>query len=261
MNKKDTQTGSQNAAYAAEPRVYELGYIVNPNMSEGNLAKEREALVALITKYKGIVISEGQPQLIDLAYEMSRVINNKRQKYNQGYFGWIKFDTTPDLIDALTEEVDAMTSLVRFLVIKTVRENILTSDTPFKLAKGNASNQDDDDEEFGAFDIEGEEDEDFIAPELGLDVEADLSIEDAGNDDLEKIEGIGPKIAEVLKENGITSFATLSASKIGDLRTILADNDLAQHDPKSWSKQATLAKNAKWDELDALQSELKGGRE
>ena len=86
------------------------------------------------------------------------------------------------------------------------------------------------------------------------------SKKDSGADDLTKIEGIGPKIATVFADNGIKSFEDLSASKVGDLRTILADNGLSQHDPKTWKKQATLAKNGKWDELKTLQDELDGGK-
>lgn len=80
--------------------------------------------------------------------------------------------------------------------------------------------------------------------------------EATGADDLTKIEGIGPKIAEVMAANGVASFEDLSASKVGDLRKILEDNKLSQHDPKTWKKQATLAKNGKWDELKTLQDEL-----
>jgi len=83
---------------------------------------------------------------------------------------------------------------------------------------------------------------------------------DSGADDLTKIEGIGPKIASVFAENGIATFEALSSSKVWDLRTILADNWLSQHDPKTWKKQATLAKNGKWDELKTLQDELDGGK-
>lgn len=79
-------------------------------------------------------------------------------------------------------------------------------------------------------------------------------------DDLTKIEGIGPKINEVFHANWIATFADLSISKVGDLRTLLADNGLAQHDPKTWKKQATLAKNGKWDELKVLQDELDWGK-
>lgn len=245
MNIKDTHKGSLEGAYTPEPRVYELGYILNPNVNEGSLQTERDALVALITKHKGIVISEGQPQLIDLAYEMSKIINNKRQKYTQGYFGWIKFDITPDLVKAFEEQVEAIEDIVRFILVKTVRENTLVSDTPYKLAKENNNQSDEEDD----------------ADDMDDESESEDASEETTSDDLTKIEGIGPKIAEVLSNNGITTFADLSGSKVGDLRTILADNDLAQHEPKTWSKQATLAKNGKWDELAELQAELDGGRE
>ncbi len=79
-------------------------------------------------------------------------------------------------------------------------------------------------------------------------------------DDLTKIEGIGPKIASVFADNGIGTYEALSGSKVWDLRTILADNGLSQHDPSSWKKQATLAKNDKRDELKVLQDELDGGK-
>lgn len=247
MNKKDTQDFSNDMSMS-EPRVYEVGYHVMPTVSEGDLSNERDALVALITKFKGLVISESQPQLIDLEYDMTKTINNKNKHFSQAYFGWIKFDVSPSAIEALTAEVDAMESLIRFIMIKTVRENTLTSSEPFKLAR--VSSQDE------------EEEEEVIetAEETTEESTEEVVEETTDADDLTKIEGIGPKIAEVLEANGIKSFEDLSASKVGDLRTILADNDLASHEPKTWSKQATLAKNGKWDKLAELQEELDGGK-
>ncbi len=84
--------------------------------------------------------------------------------------------------------------------------------------------------------------------------------ETQGGDDLTKIEWIGPKIAEVFTQNWIKTFADLSESKVWDLRNILSENWLSQHDPKTWKKQATLAKNDKWDELKTLQDELDWGK-
>tara|TARA_B100001179_G_scaffold231194_1_gene220504 strand:- start:211 stop:948 length:738 start_codon:yes stop_codon:yes gene_type:complete len=245
MNSNNTQ-GSQEGVYTPEPRVYELGYLLMPTVDEGNLSNERDALVALITRYKGIVISEGQPQLIDTAYEISKVINNKRNSFTQAYFGWIKFDITPNVIDALTEEIEALETIIRSIMIKTVKENTLTSDQPFKLARTNNSDEEDIDED----DTDDDDDTE----------ENDSKESTSSEDDLTKIEGIGPEIAKVLSANGVVSFEDLSASKVGDLRAILADNNLSSHEPKTWSKQATLAKHEKWDELATLQEELKGGK-
>src|SRR5690606_36519492 len=44
---------------------------------------------------------------------------------------------------------------------------------------------------------------------------------DKEEDDLKKIEGIGPKVAEVLNEAGITTFAKLATSKAEDIKDIL----------------------------------------
>ena len=78
-------------------------------------------------------------------------------------------------------------------------------------------------------------------------------------DDLTKIEGIGPKTAEALNKAGIKTFADLAASKVGDLRDILEEGNLSKYDPKTWSKQARLTRDEKWDGLKKLQDELDGG--
>lgn len=83
------------------------------------------------------------------------------------------------------------------------------------------------------------------------------------SDDLEKVEGIGPKIAEVLTEAGIDTFAKLADSTPEAIREILdnAGSQFASHDPATWPQQAKLAADGKWDELKAWQDELDGGRE
>jgi len=82
-------------------------------------------------------------------------------------------------------------------------------------------------------------------------------------DDLEKVEGIGPKIAEVLAEAGIDTFAKLGDATPEAIREILdkAGSQFASHDPATWPQQAKLAADGKWDELKAWQDELDGGRE
>lgn len=82
-------------------------------------------------------------------------------------------------------------------------------------------------------------------------------------DDLRKVEGIGPKIAEVLAEAGISTFAQLAESTPEAIREILdnAGSQFASHDPATWPQQAQLAAAGKWDELKAWQDELNGGRE
>lgn len=81
-------------------------------------------------------------------------------------------------------------------------------------------------------------------------------------DDLKKIEGIGPKIAEILVNNGIATFSALSKTKPENIKKILetAGPKFNIHDPATWPTQADLAAKGKWDELKKLQDELNAGK-
>lgn len=83
-----------------------------------------------------------------------------------------------------------------------------------------------------------------------------------GKDDLKLIEGIGPKIAELLEKSGIDSFAELANTSVDKLKAILdqAGDKFRIHDPSSWPKQAAMAANGDWDKLRKVQDELKGGK-
>ncbi|MFN7117224.1 MAG: helix-hairpin-helix domain-containing protein [Saprospiraceae bacterium] len=81
-------------------------------------------------------------------------------------------------------------------------------------------------------------------------------------DDLTKIEGIGPKIAQILNDRGIVTFADLANTDANIVKTMLieASSRNRMHDPSSWSEQAQLAAAGDWDTLARLQSELKAGK-
>lgn len=81
-------------------------------------------------------------------------------------------------------------------------------------------------------------------------------------DDLKLIEGIGPKIAELLVAAGISTFAELAAAEADHLKSILdaAGSRFKVHDPATWPQQAQLAAEGKWEELKTLQDQLNGGK-
>lgn len=81
-------------------------------------------------------------------------------------------------------------------------------------------------------------------------------------DDLKIVEGIGPKIEDLLHKAGIYSWESLAESSPDRIRGILdqAGNDYAMHDPSSWPQQAGLAAAHDWDLLKKLQDELVAGR-
>ncbi len=80
-------------------------------------------------------------------------------------------------------------------------------------------------------------------------------------DDLTKIEGIGPKIEEVLNASSIKTYKKLATLNVKTLRTILekAGPRYKNYNPRTWRQQANLAAKGNWDTLKQLQKELKGG--
>ncbi|MBK6362898.1 MAG: 50S ribosomal protein L27 [Saprospiraceae bacterium] len=84
----------------------------------------------------------------------------------------------------------------------------------------------------------------------------------SSKDNLAKIEGIGPKIAELFNNAGIMTFADLAGSDVDKLKDILSEAGprFAAHNPGTWPQQASLAADGKWDELKTLQESLDGGK-
>ena len=90
-------------------------------------------------------------------------------------------------------------------------------------------------------------------------VEEAVVVEAPAADDLTKIEGIGPKIAETLAAAGIATFAELAATSVEKIAELIADIK-GNHTPDTWPKQAQMAADGQWDELKAWQEELDGGK-
>ena len=81
-------------------------------------------------------------------------------------------------------------------------------------------------------------------------------------DDLKIVEGMGPKIAGLLVDAGINTWAKLSDTPVSKIQQVLdaagPRYKLAQ--PGSWPRQAGLAAAGKWEELRKLQDDLDGGK-
>jgi len=99
------------------------------------------------------------------------------------------------------------------------------------------------------------------APKAEAKKEAPAKAAKVKGDDMRKIEGIGPKIAEKLAEAGIASFADLAKSEVSKLQEVLdaAGSRYASRNPSTWPMQADLAAAAKWDELKDLQARIENG--
>ncbi len=111
-------------------------------------------------------------------------------------------------------------------------------------------------------------------PETEANVKVDSPIEESAKvsevtvntsskkSDLKKIEGVGPKIEQLLNADYVLTFDDVIETGAEKIREILlkAGPQYKVHDPSTWAEQAQLARDEKWDELLLLQNELKGGK-
>ena len=88
-----------------------------------------------------------------------------------------------------------------------------------------------------------------------------VGFELSGPDQLEIIEGIGAKIADLLRANGVKTFAQLAGMERSAIQTILNKGgpNFKFAEPDTWAEQADLAARNRWQELKGLQERLYGG--
>ncbi len=106
--------------------VYEVGYHLVPTIAEENLGEEVTLLKDFFSENGVSFIADEYPKMVEFAYEMSRSINNKKQKFSYGYFGWVKFECTTDQAKVIKEALDKNEKIIRYLFIKTVRESTMS---------------------------------------------------------------------------------------------------------------------------------------
>lgn len=129
---------TQASTETLEPRVYELGFLLSPAIREEDLDARTTEIKDVITNATGEVITMERPEFIDLAYQMIKVIDNKNVRFDQGYFGWIKFNLEPKELKTVTELLEKNTLIIRMLMVKTVSENTIISKKPLsKILKSN----------------------------------------------------------------------------------------------------------------------------
>ncbi len=111
----------------ADARIYELGYLLLPSIPEENIPTMYGNLKDLVNSFGGEAVSDEIPRMMSLAYTMSKVTANVRSKFNTAYFGWLKFSMNPDKVLELKKKLDLNTDVIRFLLLKTVKENTIAA--------------------------------------------------------------------------------------------------------------------------------------
>jgi predicted flap endonuclease-1-like 5' DNA nuclease len=98
-------------------------------------------------------------------------------------------------------------------------------------------------------------------PELDMDAAAAVLGRRIRRDDLTVVEGIGPKIAEIIEADGIGTWRSLSRVESSHIKGLLDDAGprFQMHDPGTWPEQAALLADGRWEEFKVLSDVLDGG--
>jgi ribosomal protein S6 len=108
-----------------EGQIYEIGFHILPTVPEEKLPEVVLKIKDAVMGNGGEVISDDFPKLRVLAYEIKKRIETKYLSFNKAYFGWVKFEMSRDSIEKIKKEMDGNGDILRFIIVKTVRENTL----------------------------------------------------------------------------------------------------------------------------------------
>lgn len=137
MNKIENETIVEGGI---ENRVYEISYILVPTISEEAAAEKINSLKQSIASEGASFISEEAPYMRDLSYEMLRVIKNVNNRFDTGYFGWVKFELDPSKLAKVEKSFKLDEDVIRYIAVKADRDiNIYTKKIIEKVVEDNVN--------------------------------------------------------------------------------------------------------------------------
>ena len=112
-------------------RLYEVGYLLIPLIPEDKIADEVNVLRSHIENVGGFIVSEDQPKMRRLAYDIKqRGMASKRLRFGEAYFGWVRFQASSSEVLAVEEFFDKNNNVLRFMLIKPVKDSPRVIRTP-----------------------------------------------------------------------------------------------------------------------------------
>ncbi len=231
---------------------YEVTFIVDPVLSGDEIKATEKTYSNLIKDGGGAIVNVDEMGLKQLAYPIS--------KRSSGIYYCIEFNgsSAGEIIPKMELAFRRDERIMRFLTVKLDKYGVKYNEDKRNGLIGKSKK------------AKEAEEKEKVAAKVATKApakeapakEAPAKEAPVASDDLTKIEGIGPKIAEALNKAGVSSYSALAGMDAAAVREILdkADSNFAAHDPATWPQQAGLAASGNWDELKTLQDELDGGK-
>jgi len=116
--------------------VYETSFLFLSSLASDELAGQVGLLKEIITSRGGEIISEEYPQMIGLSYPIRHRLDNKYVLHENANFGWVKYELDPEKAEEVKKEIDLIKTLVRYITVKTVKEQTFVSKDVFASLRG-----------------------------------------------------------------------------------------------------------------------------
>ncbi len=105
----------------AEPRVYELGFHLDPELPSEEVKKAYQAIREIVAG-KGTLVAEGEPHMLQLAYTISRQETSGRRDFDSAYFSWIVYEALASAHAEVLTAVSADKRIIRFFDVLTTKD-------------------------------------------------------------------------------------------------------------------------------------------
>lgn len=102
-------------------RVYELGFHLDPELPIEEVRKAYQTIRDSITE-RGMLVAEGEPQMVQLAYTISRQETTGRRDFNSAYFSWVVYEMTAENHAEIVSAVSANKRIIRFIDLLTTKD-------------------------------------------------------------------------------------------------------------------------------------------
>jgi ribosomal protein S6 len=104
-------------------KVYEIGYLLVSSVPKEKLETVVSNLKSILSNKGAEIIAEENPELISLSYTMTKKIGTVNHRFDEAYFGWVKFELSAKNIEEVKKAFDLNPEMLRFLLIITVRDD------------------------------------------------------------------------------------------------------------------------------------------
>ncbi len=105
----------------SELRVYELGFHLDPELPTEEAKKTYQTIRELIAS-KGVIVAEGEPEKIQLAYTISLQETGGRRDFDSAYFSWVAYEATAASHAGVLAATNAEKRVIRFIDLLTTKD-------------------------------------------------------------------------------------------------------------------------------------------